>query len=123
MNRQETSQLLVIASTIDNRSITEEAMQVWHGLLDDVDYADAVAALKDYYRTETKWLMPAHIRDLVVKHRADARREKGRSVVERRDWLTEHGIEWSAYEAGDPAAIAAAQAATAADAVRLAVKA
>lgn len=108
MNQAEASQLLTIAATLDNRAVTAEAVQVWAGILDDIDYTDAVAALKAHYRESTKWMMPANVRDLVAAAKAEARRAPWKEKAARRQVLTDAGIDWVAVEAGDQAAIEAA---------------
>lgn len=110
MNQAEASQLLTIAATLDNRAVTPEAVQVWAGLLDDIDYADAVEALKAHYRESAKWMMPADVRGRVAASYAARKREYGAAVNARRDALTARGIDWAAVEAGDPAAVEAARA-------------
>lgn len=111
MNKTETSQLLTLAALVDNRAITPEMVVMWHGLLDDISYEDAAEALKEHYRTSTRWLMPAHLRDLVAAAQAEAKKAPGREIAARRQWLLDNGIDYLAYEAGDPEAIAAAEAA------------
>lgn len=105
MNRADTSKLLTMAALVDNRPVTDEAVFMWHSLLEDIDYPAALDALRAYYRTSAKWLMPAHLRDLVEAARLEDRREKGRVIAEHRARLIEAGIDWVAFEQGDPAAI------------------
>lgn len=102
MNKTETSQLLTLAALVDNRAVTPEAVVMWHGLLDDIDYGEAAEALKEYYRTSTKWLMPAHLRDLVEAARVAARKAPGKQLAETRQWLLDHDIDYLLYEAGAP---------------------
>lgn len=113
MNMTETSKLLTIASLIDNRAVSPELVQVWQGLLDDIEFQDAVAAVKEHYRTSTKWLMPAHLRELVTAARREARQAPDREKAATRQWLLDHGIDYVAYEAGDRGAIDAARSAQA----------
>ena len=106
MNRTETSQLLALIALVDNRPVTPEVVVVWHELLDGITYAEAVAAMKAYYRDNAKWLMPAHIVEIVTASRREVSLEDGRRKRQMRDWLTELGIDWVQYEAGDPDTIA-----------------
>ncbi|MGC5078484.1 hypothetical protein [Agrococcus sp. DT81.2] len=108
MNQAEASQLLTIAATLDNRAVTTEAVQVWAGLLDDIDYVDAVAALKAHYRESTKWMMPANVRERVAAAQSEARKAPWKDLAARRQALLDAGIDYLAVEAGDPAAIEAA---------------
>jgi hypothetical protein len=71
MNRQEVAQLLTMAALIDNRTITPEAIIMWHGVLGHVDYQPALVAVQDHFRETTAWLMPAHI----IQRVRDARRK------------------------------------------------
>ena len=105
MNRTEAGQLLALAALVDNRPITDETVIMWHGLLDDIDYGEAAEALKEYYRTSTRWLMPAHLRDLVEAAREEARKAPGKQIAETRQWLLDHGIDYLAYEAKGPAVV------------------
>ena len=105
MNTVETSKLLTIASLVDNRAVSPELVQVWQGLLDDIAFEDAVAALKAHYRTSAKWLMPATIRDLVLDAQVEARRAPSREKAAIRAWLLEHDIDWVRWEAGEVDAI------------------
>lgn len=65
MNKQEIGQLLTLAALVDNRTVTDEAVLMWHELLRHLPYAPAVEAMNDHYRELTDWLMPAHIIDRV----------------------------------------------------------
>lgn len=71
MNRAETGRLLTKAAMIDNREVTPALVAAWHELLEDVDYADAVQALKHHRATSTEYLVPAHILAGVRRIRAD----------------------------------------------------
>ena len=109
MNTVETSKLLTIASLVDNRAVSPELVQVWQGLLDDIAFEDAVAALKAHYRTSAKWLMPATIRDFVLDAQVEARRAPSREKAAIRAWLLEHDIDWVRWEAGDGDTVATAR--------------
>lgn len=108
MNKTETSQLLALIRLIDNRPITPEVVVVWNELLGGIGYEEAVAAMKAYYRQSSKWLMPAHLIELVEAARADADREAGRRKRELMDWCETNGIDWVRYSAGDPDEVAKA---------------
>ena len=71
MNRSETAQLLAMCAGVDQRTVGETDVQVWHALLGDVDLPDARAALIGHYADSTERVMPAHIRK-----RARAAREQ-----------------------------------------------
>ena len=63
MNRAEVAQLLNLAALVDNRTVTDEKCKMWHTILADVDYEDAVRAMREHYRVSSAWLMPSHVRD------------------------------------------------------------
>lgn len=75
MNRRETAQLLNLAALVDNRIVTDEKCEMWHTILADVDYEDAVRVMREHYRVSSAWLMPSHITDGV------------RGSVDRFGWL------------------------------------
>ena len=109
MNNAEVSKLLTIDSLVTNRAISPELVQVWQGLLDDVPYQDAVDALKEHYRTSTKWLMPANIRDLCTTAARERRQAPQRALAHRRQWLLDNGIDYLEWERGEPHAIETAR--------------
>lgn len=65
MNETETAAILAVAALYDNRSLTEETVIAWHATLEDLDFTQAKNAVVEYYRRSDKYLMPAHIRELV----------------------------------------------------------
>lgn len=67
MNLIETNQLLTRIQVVDNRQIGDSTVLLWHELLDDVDYAMAVEAVRLHFRETTAWLMPAHVRANVTR--------------------------------------------------------
>lgn len=111
MNRTETSQLLTLIALVDNRPITPEVVVMWHELLDGITYQEAVDAMKRYYRENSKWLMPAHLVQIVENARRDQKREPARNRRLWREWLDARGIDWVRFEAGDPETLAAVEAA------------
>jgi hypothetical protein len=72
VNRQEVSQLLALAALVDNRTVTPEAVLMWHGILGDLPADAAMDALKAHYAESTEWLLPAHIRGRVLAVRRAA---------------------------------------------------
>lgn len=65
MTPQEAWQLLVLDSTFTGRTVDKMTAITWAEILANVSIADATAALKDYYTTERKWIMPVDIIDRV----------------------------------------------------------
>lgn len=62
MNLEQTSQLLIYASSIDNRNVTPENITGWQQALDDINYDYAIEAVKLHYKQSDDWLMPKHVR-------------------------------------------------------------
>lgn len=66
MKKSEVALLLVFAHSLQGREVTELEVEAWHGLLDDVDAAEAMEAARVHYRTESRPLWPADIRRATV---------------------------------------------------------
>lgn len=64
MNLEQTSELLIVASAYDKRKLNEETIIAWHDALNDIEYAYALAAVKQHFRTSAEYLMPKHVRTL-----------------------------------------------------------
>lgn len=62
MNLTETAQLLALAKQFDNRNYDKVTVAAWQELLDDIDYRDAVEAVKRHFMESTEYLKLAHIR-------------------------------------------------------------
>lgn len=73
MNLREAKILLIEASAIDNRVVSDIAAKAWASALADVSYAEASAALVEHRRESTEYVQPAHIVRIVKKHRFEAR--------------------------------------------------
>lgn len=74
MNVVEAGKLLALASGFDNRTVTVEIAQLWHEVLEFVNYEDAQEALKEHFKTSGEYLMPFHI--VQGSMRARDRRER-----------------------------------------------
>lgn len=61
MRTDELTMLLARIQVIDNRQVDQLTIQAWTPLMEDVTYADAVAAVNTHFRTSTAYLQPAHI--------------------------------------------------------------
>lgn len=80
MNREETANLLTAMAALDRRTIGTADVIAWQSLLTDVAFEDGLEAIKRHYAEHTEWMMPAHVRRLVVeiiKERDDAARATG----------------------------------------------
>ena len=78
MTLSETADLLSIAAAIDKRTLGESDVRAWQMVLDDISFTDGTAALRDYYRQNTKPIMPSDIvRRVKPKASYEAYVEKG----------------------------------------------
>lgn len=77
MNLVEAGQLLTVAAAFDNRHVTTDTALAWHEVLKDIEYQDALVAVREHHKTSTDYLMPGHIV-------AGARRERERREREMR---------------------------------------
>lgn len=71
MTPSQTAELLTFCAAFDRRTIGKADVLAWHTVLADIDYDAARHAVTAHYATETRWIMPADIRQAVRKHRAD----------------------------------------------------
>lgn len=69
MDIDETADLLAEVQLIDNRRVEEATLVAWHRLVDDLDYSEAVEAVRLHFRTSTAYLTPAHLRVAVDRIR------------------------------------------------------
>lgn len=96
MNKTEMAQLLTIASAIDNRKLSPEAVEAWHMVIGDIDYEVAVEAVRQHFDSSTEYLIPNHIRVLATKivktREALARRAITEAHFAMRDRVLE--LEW-----------------------------
>ncbi|MFF8997105.1 hypothetical protein ACF1GW_30775 [Streptomyces achromogenes] len=71
MTPAEIAALLSFAAAFDRRTLGEADVLAWHTVLGDVTFDAAKAAVTAHYAVETRWIMPADIRQHVLKTRAD----------------------------------------------------
>lgn len=71
MTPSQTAELLAFAAAFDRRTLGKADVLAWHTVLTDIDYEAAKQAVTAHYATETRWIMPADIRQAVRKQRAD----------------------------------------------------
>lgn len=81
MNLAETSDLLAFIARCDNRRVDDSTVVAWHSIVGEIPFDDALAAVREHFRTREKYLMPVH-----VVHGADAidrdRRRQARELRE-----------------------------------------
>lgn len=62
MNIEETGKLLARVQVLDNRRVDEATILAWHELVEDLEFAHAVEAVRLHFRESTTYLVPAHVR-------------------------------------------------------------
>jgi hypothetical protein len=77
MTPAETARVLAKSAAYDNRTVGEVDVHAWHEVLEDVDYADALAAVTAHYRSSAAWIMPSHVRELAKAAKRDRLRRDG----------------------------------------------
>lgn len=65
MNINQTAAVLAKIQLGDNREVTSLVLQEWHDTIGDLDYDDAVEAVRMHRKDSTAYLMPAHVRENV----------------------------------------------------------
>lgn len=77
MTPGDTARLLAACAMYDFRSVETADAAAWHHVIGDLDYDDAMEAVRLHYQQSTDRMMPAHVRQGVKAIRAErARREK-----------------------------------------------
>ncbi|MGW1796919.1 zinc finger domain-containing protein [Streptomyces sp. NPDC001984] len=71
MTPAETAELLGLCAAFDRRTIGKTDVLAWQTVLADVDFTAAKQAVTAHYAAETRWIMPADIRQAVRKQRAE----------------------------------------------------
>jgi hypothetical protein len=80
MTPGEVARLLAAAAMFDYRKIEKADAQAWHFVLGDLDFDDAMEALRRHYAESTERLMPAHVRHGVRAIRDERRRQQPSEV-------------------------------------------
>lgn len=65
------ARLLALAAAYDRRTIGEADAVAWADVLADLDVADCAQAIREHYTISTDWIMPAHVRRIVRRLRAE----------------------------------------------------
>lgn len=74
MTPAEIIRVLAKCAAYDNRTVGEANIRSWHEAIGDLDYAEALAAVTSHYASETEWIMPGHIRAIVIAERREIKR-------------------------------------------------
>lgn len=72
MTPSETAELLGLCAAFDRRTIGKTDVLAWQTVLADIDAEAAKAAVTAHYSAETRWIMPADIRQAVLRQRSAA---------------------------------------------------
>jgi len=74
MTPKETSDLLGLIATVDNRLVDDATVYHWAEILADLSYADCRTAVVEHRRTSADYLQPIHVRRLAERLDRDRRR-------------------------------------------------
>jgi len=69
VNLSETSALLALIASVDNRRVEDATVLAWCDILGDLPYSDCQRAVRQHFAGSTDYLMPAHIREAAIRHR------------------------------------------------------
>lgn len=61
MNIQETSQILAKIQSYDGRNVDDVNILSWQELLEPHTFQDGLEGVRNYYRRERRWIMPADV--------------------------------------------------------------
>lgn len=71
MTPAQTAELLGFCAAFDRRTVGKADVLAWQTVLADIDYDAARQAVAQHYAVETRWIMPADIRNAVHRARAN----------------------------------------------------
>jgi hypothetical protein len=74
MNIIETGMVLAKIQAFDNRNVDDATTIAWQEVLEPHILLDALAAVSDYFRTNSAWIMPSHIVERVRSMEEDRTR-------------------------------------------------
>lgn len=74
MTRGDVARLLAYIAAFDRRTLGDADVLAWHDVLGDLDFEPAKAAVRQWYAESDGWIMPAHIRTVVLGRRGSAGR-------------------------------------------------
>lgn len=76
MTPGDTARLLAACAMYDFRSVEVSDTAAWHHVIGDLDYDDAMEAVRRHYQASTDRMMPAHVRLGVKAIREERRRRE-----------------------------------------------
>ena len=80
MLESEAFKLLTLASARDGRAVTQAHAKVWVEDLGQLEYLEAVGAMKLHYQESEKWILPVHIIENARRLRERREREQRRRL-------------------------------------------
>lgn len=80
MTPGDAARVLAVAALYDNRQTGEEDAAAWYAVIGDLDFADAVEAVRRHYRDSVDWLKPAHVRAGVRAIRDERDRQRPHEI-------------------------------------------
>ncbi len=99
MNITETGALLAKVQAFDNRTVDEAVLMAWQEILEPHILPDCLAAVKDYYRRNSKWIMPSHVvsfvEDVEARRLRDIRGDVRLSDRDEEKFLALGGAAWA----------------------------
>lgn len=85
MTPAQAAELLAIAATFDRRTVGDFEARAWAKALTGLRPADCAEAIQQHYTDSPEWLMPAHVRTLVKRIRAERVRAVPSTALEPAD--------------------------------------
>jgi hypothetical protein len=76
MTPGEAARLLAACAMYDFRTVEKADGIAWHHVIGDLDFDDAMEAVRRHYQNSTDRMMPAHVRQGVKAIRAERRRQE-----------------------------------------------
>ena len=103
MEKFETAQLVLWMQGVDVRVMNELSVEVWHDLVGEMPYREALAAVKGHYREEHRRVMPSDVLERVEADRDEygvLQSATDELLAEQKAaWCKEHGVTVEEYDA------------------------
>jgi hypothetical protein len=81
MTVEQVLKVLAKIALIDSRQVDELIALEWFDIIGDLEFEDAIAAVKRHRQTSTEYLMPAHVMNLVSEIRAGKSRRSRAAIA------------------------------------------
>lgn len=80
MTPGDAARVLAACATFDNRKVRgpegEQLAEAWFSVIGDLDFLDAIEAVRRHYRDSAEWMMPVHVRRGVAAIKAERRQKQ-----------------------------------------------